>query len=141
MKDAQKLVYKFKRSVPKLARWLGQNGDTATRDRISYSADPFKRRRTLRDPEDWMLSNIGKNNPIQSCGANMVKLSMISLPEPFNTPVLTLHDQLVLEVKKSQANKALKVLKGVMEKAADYCTGVPGLIKVEPRIATNLLKQ
>ena len=141
MKDAQKLVYKFKRSVPKLARWLGQNGDTATRDRISYSADPFKRRRTLRDPEDWMLSNIGKNNPIQSCGANMVKLSMISLPEPFNTPVLTLHDQLVIEVKKSQANKALKVLKGVMEKSADYCTGIPGLIKVEPRIAMNLLKQ
>jgi len=48
---------------------------------------------------------------------------------------------LVLEVKKSQANKALKVLKGVMEKSANYCTGIPGLIKVEPRIAINLLKQ
>lgn len=140
MKDAQKLVYKFRRSVPKLARWLGENSDFSVKTRTSFSADVFKRRRTMRDPEDWMLSNIGKNNPIQSCGANMTKLAMVSLPEDI-PPVLTIHDELVCEVKKSQANKALKVLKGVMEKAADYCTGVPGLIKVEPRIATSLLKQ
>lgn len=140
MKDAQVLVYKFKRSVPKLARWLGNNAEFSIKTRTSFSADPFKRRRVLRDPEDWMLNNIGKNNPIQSCGANMVKLSMVSLPKEYPI-VLTLHDQLVLEVKKSQANKALKALKNAMEKSADYCTGIPGLIKVEPRIVMNLLKQ
>jgi DNA polymerase I-like protein with 3'-5' exonuclease and polymerase domains len=139
MKDAQKLVMKFKRAVPKLTRWLEKNGQETVKTRISYSADPFKRRRTIRDPEDWQLRNVGKNNPIQACGANMTKLAMVSLPEEFPI-VLTIHDELVLEVKKSQAGKAVKALKAVMEKAADYCTEVPGLIKVEPRIANSLSK-
>ena len=139
MKDAQKLIYRFVRATPKLSRWLGENAKSAVTTRISYSADPFKRRRTLRDPEDWMLSNIGKNNPIQSCGANMIKLSMVSLPDWVHI-LLPIHDELIVEVKKSEAQKAVKALKAVMEKAADYCTGVPGLIKVEPKILTSLKK-
>jgi DNA polymerase I-like protein with 3'-5' exonuclease and polymerase domains len=138
-KDARTLVTKFKRAVPKLTRWLDQNGTYTVKNRISYSADPYLRRRKVRDPEEWQLRNIGKNSPIQSCGANMTKLAMISIPEEFPI-VLTIHDELVLEVKKSQAGKAVKALKAVMEKAADYCTEVPGLIKVEPRIANSLGK-
>ncbi len=139
MKDAQKLVMKFKRAVPKLTRWLDDNGKETTKTRISYSADPFRRRRTCRDPEEWQLRNIGKNNPIQSSGANMIKLSMVSLPKEYPI-VLTIHDELVIEVKKGAAGRAVKMLKGVMERAADYCTEVPGLIKVEPRISMSLAK-
>lgn len=139
LKEATKLVHRFKRAVPKLIRWLTKNANESIRTRLSYSADPFKRRRTLRDPEDWMLSNIGKNNPIQSCGANMIKLAMANLPETLPI-VLTVHDELIIEVPKAKANKAALQLKSVMEKAADYCTGVPGLIIVEPRIADSLLK-
>ena len=135
-REAEKLVLRFKKSVPKLTRWLSKNADETVDTRISYSADPFKRRRTLRDSER-ALYTVGKNNPIQACGANMIKLSMVSMDLPI---VLTIHDELVVEVPKSKAKKAAKELKGVMEKSADYCTGVPGLIKVEPRIATSLLK-
>lgn len=141
MRDATKTVYKFKKSAPQLTRFLSKNAEAAIDTRISYSADPFRRRRTLRDPEDWMLSNIGKNNPIQSCGANMLKLAMVSLDEELCPLVHTEHDALVIEVKKSQAKKAAKALKIVMEKAADYCTGVPGLIKAEPVIMENLKKK
>jgi DNA polymerase I-like protein with 3'-5' exonuclease and polymerase domains len=139
LKEATKLVYKFKRTVPKLTKWLENNAKESIKTRMSYSADPFKRRRTLRDPEDWMLSNIGKNNPIQACGANMLKLAMVSMSENIWI-VLPTHDELAIEVPKKDAKKAMKELKTIMEKAADYCTGIPGLIKVEPRIALNLLK-
>jgi len=137
IRDSRKIVYKFKKSVPKLTRWLDANAKKAVDTRISFSADPFKRRRTLRDPEDWMLKNIGKNNPIQSCGANMIKLAMVSLDKKWQI-ILTEHDKLVLEVPKSKAKAACKELKGIMEKAADYCTGVPGLVKAEPKIANSL---
>lgn len=137
-----KLLAKYRRVVPKLTRWLENNGKEAIRTRISFSADPFKRRRLLRDPEDWMLKNIGKNNPVQSCGANMLKLAMVSVPDDFPL-VHNEHDSLIAEVdnNKKAIAEGIKVMKGVMEKTADYCTGVPGLIIVEPRVAKNLLKQ
>lgn len=138
-RDASRLLFRYKRVVPKLTRWLEKNSRDTARTRFSYSADPFRRRRVLRDPEEWMLRNIGKNNPVQACGANMIKLAMVSLSE--NTPiVLTIHDELVIEVDKKQAKKAALELKMIMEKAAGYCTGIPGLIEVEPRIANNLSK-
>ena len=139
-KEATRLLNRYKKVVPRLTKWLSRNSENSIKTRMSYSADPFKRRRVLRDPEDWMLRNIGKNNPVQSCGANMIKLSMISLSD--NCPiVLTIHDEIILEVPKKNALKAQKELKSIMEKAADYCTGVPGLIQVEPRIANNLQKE
>jgi len=86
-----------------------------------------------------MVANIGKNNPVQSSGANMIKHAMILLDQ--TTPlVLTVHDELILEVKKSEAKKAALKLKTVMEEAADYCTGIKGLIKVNPYIANSLQK-
>jgi DNA polymerase I-like protein with 3'-5' exonuclease and polymerase domains len=139
-REARRLLNKYKSVVRNLTRWLEKNAKSAITTRLSYSADPFKRRRTLRDPEDWMLANVGKNNPVQSCGANMIKLSMISLDEKYPI-VLTIHDELVLEVPKAQAKAAAKHLKGIMEKAADYCTGIPGLIEVHPTINKSLSKE
>jgi DNA polymerase I len=137
-REATNLLNKYKRVVPNLTRWLRTNADFSIKTRTSFSADPFRRRRTLRDPEDWMLANIGKNNPVQSAGANMIKLSMVSAPDlPF---VLTIHDELIIECKASEAKKFSTKLKGIMEKAADYCTGIPGLIKVEPIISKSLQK-
>lgn len=138
-KEAIRLLNKYKRVVPKLTRWLSNNARYSELERISYSADPFKRRRTLRDPESWMLRNIGKNNPVQAAGANMIKVAMVSLSDM--PMVLVVHDEIILEVLKKDAKAAAKKLKGIMESAADYCTEIPGLIRVEPRIANNLLKQ
>ncbi len=138
-REASKLLHKYKRVVPNLSRWLDSNAKESIKTRLSYSADPYRRRRTLRDPEEWQLRNIGKNNPVQSCGANMIKLAMISLSD--QTPVvLTVHDELVVEVPKGRAKAAVKELRAIMEKAADYCTQYPGLITAEPRIATSLKK-
>lgn len=139
LKEANRLLTKYKKVVPRLTRWLAKNASDTVATRVSYSADPYKRRRILRDPEDWMLKNIGKNNPVQSAGANMIKLAMISLHKDLPI-VLTIHDEIILEAEKKNANKAAKELKIIMEKAADYCTGIQGLIEVTPRIATSLQK-
>lgn len=137
-KEARKVIYKQKKSVPKLTRWLDKNAKTAVQTRISYSASPFKRRRTLRDPEDWMLANIGKNNPIQACGADMLKLAMVSIDLELCPLVHTEHDALVAEVPIKNLKKAAKHMKTVMEKAADFCTGIPGLLICEPEIIDHL---
>lgn len=138
-KETAELFRKHKRAAPRLNRWLEKNAAETIKTRISYSADLYRRRRTVRDPEEWMVRNVGFNSPVQSCAANMIKLSMVSLSKDLPI-VLTWHDELILEVKKSAAKRAAKELKIIMEKAAHYCTGIPGLIKVEPSIALNLTK-
>lgn len=138
-KETSKLMRKWRRVAPKLNRYLERNAAETVKTRVSYSADVYKRRRTVRDPQNWMVRNVGYNNPIQSCAANMMKLAMVSLNKKW-CQVLPWHDDLILEVKDSQCKAASKELKIVMEKAADYCTGIPGLIKVDPRITKSLEK-
>jgi DNA polymerase-1 len=137
--DARMFVGAHKRVIPALTRYLEANGANAIKTGVSYSADPYKRRRVLRGEEEWQIRNQGKNNPIQSAGANMLKLAMISLDEKWPI-VLVIHDQIILEVPKAQAPKAQKELKAVMEKSADYITGIKGLIKVNPTIQLNISK-
>jgi DNA polymerase-1 len=137
---AIRAVYKFKKSVPQLIKWLAANAKDAVATRTSYSADAYKRRRTMRDPEDWMLENIGKNNPIQAGGANMIKRAMVNAYERGVPLVLQVHDQLIAEVPIKESAKWSKILSECMNEAADYCTGIPGLIKVKPAIVYNLLK-
>jgi len=140
VKETNVLFSKHKRAAPRLTRWLDKNAKETIKTRVSYSADIYRRRRTVRDPQEWMVRNVGYNNPIQASAANMIKLSMISLSKHLQI-VFPWHDEIILEVKKSVAKKAAKELKIIMEKAADYCTNIPGLIKVEPRIANDLTKQ
>lgn len=139
MLSAKVYVSKHKRVIPNITRCLDRNAKDALNTGVSYSADPYRRRRVLLGQEDWQIANQGKNNPIQSAGANMLKLAMINIPENYPI-VLVIHDEIILEVPTKQAQKASKVLKQIMESAADYITGIKGLIKVEPRIAQNLMK-
>lgn len=139
-KETKRLFLKHERAAPALNKWLRKNAAETIKTRVSYSADVFKRRRTIRDPEEWQVRNVGYNNPVQACAANMTKLAMVSISEEFPI-VFTWHDEIILEVPKAKAKAALKELKGVMEKAADYCTGIPGLIKAEPIIASDLSKK
>jgi len=137
--EARLIIKKYRRVIPKLTRWLERNAKEAVNTGKSYSADPYRRRRLLKGAEEWKIANQGKNNPIQAAGANMLKLTMISLPEDLYI-ALVIHDEIILEVPKAKANKAAKILKSVMEQSADYITGIKGLIRVTPRIATDLMK-
>lgn len=139
MFDAKVIISKYKRIIPKLTKWLERNGQDAVNNGESYSASPYRRRRVIIGGEEWRLRNQGKNSPIQGAGADMLKLAFVSLMEAPYAVVLLVHDEIILEVPKAQAAKASKVLKSLMEQAADYITGIKGLIKVTPRTADNLL--
>lgn len=139
-KTAKKIVYKYKLVARKPTRYLEANAKKAIRTGVAYSADPYKRRIVLQGEEEWQIANQGKNYPIQSAAANMLKLAMISIPEQYPI-VLPFHDELVLEVPSPQAKKAAQVMEAMMNQSADYITGIAGLIKVHPRIALNFMKK
>lgn len=137
--NSKLIVKRYKKIIPNLTDWLERNGREALDTGVSFSASPYKRRRVLRGEEAWQIVNQGKNNPVQAAGADMLKLAMVSLPE-WMFIVLVIHDEIICEVPKSQAKKACKILKEVMEQAADYITGIKGLIKVTPRISMDIMK-
>lgn len=140
MLTAKVVIKKYKKLIPRINKMLEENGAEALRTGLSFSADPYKRRRVINDSkEDWQRVNIGKNNPIQAAGANMLKLALISVPKEFPI-VLFVHDEIWLEVPNKGCNKAAKTLKTVMEQAADYITGIKGLVKVTPRISNSMAK-
>lgn len=137
--EAEHLVKQHKKVIPKLYKYLDDNGEAATKNKISFSADPYRRRRVLQGVESWQVRNQGKNNPIQSAGANMLKRALVELPDSLSV-VLVIHDQIILEVPKKEGAKAQRVLKEVMEDAAQYITGVKGLIRVAPTLQMNIAK-
>ena len=136
---ASAYVGAHKRVIPRLTNYLLKNGRDAIASGVSFSADPYQRRRLLTGEEDWQVRNQGMNNPIQAAGANMLKLAMASLPWEYRI-VLVIHDEIICEVPTAQAMKCAKILKTVMEKSADYITGIKGLIRVQPKIQMNIMK-
>jgi len=139
MFEAKVIVKRFKAAIPRLTAWLDKNSKMAINTGEAYSASPYKRRRILRGEETWKIANQGKNTPIQGAGADMIKLALISMPDTLPV-VLLIHDEIICEVPDKQVKAAIKAQKQIMEQAADYITGIKGLIKVEPHAAKNLLK-
>lgn len=138
--EAKAFVNKFKRVMKRLNAYLERNAAEALRTGVSFSADPYHRRRVLNGMADWRIENQGRNSPIQTSGANMLKLSAISMPDKYPI-VLPFHDEIACEVPNKLTKACAKEMKMVMEQAADYITGIKGLIKVEPRIANNFAKK
>lgn len=139
-RSARMYVAAHKRVIPRLTQWLEKNGREAVATGKAYSADPYKRRRVLNGVEEWHVRNQGKNTPVQMSGANLLKLALASLP--WDIPVvLVVHDEIVAEVPFKQAIKAARTMKSIMEESADFITGIKGLIKVDPKIQCNLMKE
>lgn len=138
-RDAMRFITKHKRAIRKLVAYLEKNGRDAIRTELSYSADPYKRRRVLKGEQEWQIRNQGMNNPIQAAGANMIKLALVSMPDEFDI-VLPFHDEIVCEVPKAKAKACVKAMTIVMEKSADYITGIHGIIKADVRIQTDYSK-
>jgi len=139
LKAAKIFIHKHKRALRKLVRWLEQNGKDAIKTGISYSADPYRRRRVLKGEEEWQIRNQGMNNPVQSSAANMIKVALISMPDEYDI-ILPFHDELVAEVPKKIAKKCAIVMAKIMEDAADYITGIHGLIRADVKIQNDYTK-
>jgi DNA polymerase-1 len=135
----------YKKTFKRLSSWLWKNGDFAERTGTSYSFPPFNRMRRLAlEQEDWRKRNIGKNNPVQATGADMVKLSMCYMHERFGRDVDALlihqlHDELVGECAKRDVDKTIKVMEECMVAACVVVLGEP-LTRPEIKYQTTYKK-
>lgn len=140
LSEAYKIVRKYKRSIPRVNKWLENNGASAVRHGLIRTLPPFNRVRYLHE-EPWRKRNQGKNTPIQGSGADMMKLSMCmiyeySYSEGINNKaklVLTVHDELLTECKDTFVKKWWSILKFFMEEAAMVITK-DKLIPAEPEV-------
>jgi DNA polymerase-1 len=137
---------KMKRLYPKLFKWLDRNGADAKRTWESRSLPPFNRYRSLAmEVEGWRRVNIGKNSPIQSSGADMVKLSMyyfqLEIDKGLQALIIhQLHDELVTECSKVNAKRTAKKLAECMTRACTAILGEP-LSTPEIKIQSNWSKK
>lgn len=136
----------MERQYRDLFRWLKRNGDDAKRTFETRSFPPFNRYRSLTmEVEGWRRINIGKNSPIQSSSADMMKLSMVYMQQEIDSglPAIfihTLHDELVLECKKSHSKKVASKLAECMSAA---CAAILGeaLSNPDVKIKSNWAKK
>lgn len=131
--EAQELINIYFKTFPKLKKWLDDNGWNGIKYGKTYSFEPFNRLRVLAlEDEDWRKRNIGKNAPVQGTGADMTKLAMWymykALREELNREgflVHQLHDELVVECKKSRAKECKALMIRCMNEACELILGEP----------------
>jgi DNA polymerase-1 len=135
--DARKYIDTFFKSYPKVKSYLDDAGRSAVRDNairniagrlIKYkpASDETERAATLRE---------GKNNPIQSLNADILKGAMGRLYhrlKPHNARLINIvHDELVFEVPGEHAETISKIVKEEMEAAGrEYLKSVPVIAEV-----------
>ncbi len=83
------------------------------------------------------------NAPIQGTAADIIRRAMVRVPEAFakeklsTRMLLQVHDELVLEAPDAEVEKASKIVKSVMEKAALPAISLSVPLTVDVRAATN----
>jgi len=133
--EAYSIINKYNQSVPKIYNWLNENGRQAVLDEESYTSEPFRRFRSLKhEPQEWRKRNMGKNQPVQGTGADIMKLSMVRLDEQIQKRGLDarilhcVHDEMISEAHDSIIDEFALLQQECMETAATEVLGIP-LIK------------
>lgn len=128
-KEADDYIKRYFETYPKIKGFLDHMVESAKEK--GYSITEFKRRRPM--PElfsgNFMQRSFGEraamNAPIQGTAADIIKIAMIRVEERLkkeglNTKlILQVHDELLLEAPKEEADKAAAILKEEMTHAAD----------------------
>ena len=138
LNEAYRIIRKYKAFIPRVIKWLENNGNFAVRHGWIRTLEPFRRLRYVLG-EDWKKRNRGKNTPVQGSGADMMKLSMCMIYDYIYENnldiklVLTVHDELLTEVHKKMAEKWRVTMKFFMEEASMFITG-DKLVTTDPEI-------
>lgn len=139
---AYRLIDQYKKTIPKITRWLTANGNYAVVHKKTYTLPPYSRYRSLElEPEEWRRRNQGKNTPVQGTGGDMIKLAMVKMYQyiidndcPVNI-VLIIHDEIITEVASGYAAKWRLKMKELMEEASMEILKYP-VVKTDPYICT-----
>jgi len=122
---AMDLISKWRKALPTLSAHLKEQAKVAEWDKESCSL--YGRRRSLKNTK--RIYTVSQNNPIQSTGADMIKVAMVYLDEHFKAKkiggrvALCIHDEIIVEVDKKYAESFKLVMKKLMENAAEEVLG------------------
>jgi DNA polymerase-1 len=90
------------------------------------------------------LERAAINAPIQGSAADIIRRAMIRMPRALEDArlrsirmLLQVHDELVFEAKEAEVDKALKIIAGVMEKAAEPAVHLKVPVHVDAKAADN----
>jgi len=145
IQEARNLMNKYFTTFPLIKKTLEDLIKEAEKNR--YALSPLDGRRRDLTTFDWDDSkqvahakNITKNLPFQGCGASTTKLAMCKLKKiidekKYDAKIINaIHDEILIEVHKNEAEEVAKVVKESMISAFNhYAPSVP--MKVEPAIA------
>jgi DNA polymerase-1 len=133
MDEAASFVESYYAQFPKLRQFLASQVDKAKID--GFTTTMFGRRRYLPElhSSNFRLRAIGErmalNAPIQGSAADIMKKAMVQVDaglrkEPVATMLLTVHDELVFEVRKDKLDRARDVIEAAMINAAELRCGL-----------------
>lgn len=101
--DARRYHDLYHKTYPTISRWHKRVGTSENK----YVYSLFGRRRYI-EPGKAYSTRI--NTPVQASAADGMKMAMIAMYENGYTPILSVHDELVLEVPEEEAEVVLETL-------------------------------
>ena len=127
--DAKDYINSYFRTYPKVKLFLDQQIRAAREQ--GYVTTLYGRRRPIPElkSSNFMQRAFGErvamNSPIQGTAADIMKIAMLKVRRALKEAgldariVLQIHDELLVEVRKDQAEQALELMKRTMREAAD----------------------
>lgn len=128
-KDAQTYIDSYFETYPKIKSYLDGLIEKAKTD--GYVETMFGRRRPVPEigASNFMMRSFGEriamNSPVQGTAADIMKIAMIRVNArlkkelPDSRMVLQVHDELLIEAKREDANAVKEILKQEMSRAAE----------------------
>ena len=124
-KEASKFIDEYYKTYPGITKYKEESIKKAHQD--GFVKTMFGRNRTIDDlnNKNYLLRSaaerIALNTPIQGTAADILKIAMVKLYNEFDKNkisskiVVTVHDELVVDCKKSEFDKVKSIMKDVME--------------------------
>jgi len=129
--EAKTLMVKYFRTFPRIKKTLDQLVQYAKKNKYAYS--PLDKRRRDLSTFDWDNNrqvahalNISKNLPFQGAGASTTKLALCRIKKRIEDSnydaklVNVIHDEVLVEVHKTEAEEVAKMVELEMVKAFNY---------------------
>lgn len=151
LKEAQDAIDAYWKALPSLKKFVNiSHGEAITHKQVRTEAGRIRRfdgidklRKSKKRSDQLVynkLLNLSINFKIQSTAASIVNRAMIALKKVFKERgldayvVIQVHDEIVVEAKKEQAEEVKTLMKEIMEN--NYTLSVP--LVAEPKIAERL---
>ncbi len=131
--EAKELLNRYKTTYKRLVEFLRENENIALTK--GYCNSPIGRRLFLNnDLSESKKRRIARNMPIQSTGADILKLALIDLSKKQDDRsgvILPVHDEIVMEVAEDKVEEYYSILKESMEKSAEILLGISPSIEIK----------